>query len=88
MERKISVRDIRQAVNEEKNEFKPVRCDKSYSDNKKNSDKVYKDTEKETGAKEVEVKHNLDDKLDGNRTTLDYELELYKTVVEVCGENV
>ena len=75
MERKISVRDIRQAVNEEKNEFKPVRCDKSYSDNKKNSDKVYKDTEKETGAEEVKVKRNLADKLDGNRTTLDYELD-------------
>lgn len=72
MERKISVRDIRQAVNEEKNEFKPVRCDKSYSDNKKDSDKVYKDTAKETGAKEVKVKHDLDDKLDGNKTTLDY----------------
>ena len=75
MERKISVRDIRQSILESKNEFKPKFGDGVESENKKNNEKTYKDTKKETGAKEVEVKHDLDDKLDGNKTTLDYELD-------------
>lgn len=75
MERKISVRDIRQSILESKNEFKPKFGDGVESENKKNNEKTYKDTKKETGAKEVEVKHDLEDKLDGNKTTLDYELD-------------
>lgn len=75
MERKISVRDIRQSILESKNEFKPKFGDGVESENKKNNEKTYKDTKKETGAKEVEVKHDLNDKLDGNKTTLDYELD-------------
>lgn len=75
MERKISVRDIRQSILESKNEFNPKFGDGVESENKKNNEKAYKDTKKETGAKEVEVKHDLDDKLDGNKTTLDYELD-------------
>jgi hypothetical protein len=75
MERKISVRDIRKIINEEKNEFKPKFGDGVETENKKNNNKTYKDTKEETGAKEVEIKHDLGDKLDGNKTTLDYELD-------------
>ena len=46
------------------------------SDNKKNNDKSYKDAEKAAkdydGGLKPEKKGNLSDKLDGNRTTLDY----------------
>lgn len=75
MERKISVRDIRKAVNENKNEFKPKFGNGVESENKKNNNKAYQDIKKETNAKEVEFKHDLSDKLDGNKTTLDYELD-------------
>lgn len=75
MEKRFSVKELKQMIAEEKNEFKPVFGDGVESENKKNNDKTYKDTKSKTNAKEVEVKHELDDKTDGNKTTLDYELD-------------
>lgn len=75
MNNTISVKDIRNTILKESNEFKPVLGDKVESDNKKNNDKAYKDIEKETGAKEEKITHNVSDKKDGNRTTLDYKFD-------------
>lgn len=75
MEKRFSVKELKQMIAEEKNEFKPVFGDGVESENKKNNDKTYKDIKNETDAKEETVKHDLEDKTDGNRTTLDYEFD-------------
>ena len=75
MEKRYSVKELKQMIAEEKNEFKPVFGDGVESENKKNNKKTYKDIKNETDAKEEAVKHDLEDKTDGNRTTLDYEFD-------------
>lgn len=70
------VGDLKKLIRESSNEFKPVLGANVKSDNKKNNEKSYKDSEKKAkeydgGLREPEKK-SLTDKCDGNRTTIDY----------------
>ena len=75
-QRKFLVKDLKRMISESASEFKPVIGPHVTSDNKKNSEKAYKEAEKQ--AKELDgglkdpKKGKLSDKEDGNRTTLDY----------------
>lgn len=70
------VGDLRRIVAEQAQEFKPKLGPSVMSDNKTNNDKSYKDAEKAAkdydGGLKPEKKKELPEKLDGNRTTLDY----------------
>lgn len=70
------VGDLRRIVKESTENFKPVIGPNVIKDNAKNNEKSYKDAEKAAkdydGGLQPEKKGNLPDKLDGNRTTLDY----------------
>lgn len=70
------VGDLKAFVKESVNQFKPVLGPNVESDNKRNNDKSYKEAEKRAkdydgGLKEPK-KGELPKKLDGNKTTLDY----------------
>ena len=70
------VGDLRRIVKESTENFKPVIGPNVIKDNAKNNEKSYKDAEKAAkdydGGLQPEKKGSLPDKLDGNRTTLDY----------------
>lgn len=70
------VGDLRKIIAEQAQEFNPKVGPSVMSNNKKNNDKSYKDAEKAAkdydGGLKPEKKGKLSDKLDGNRTTLDY----------------
>lgn len=70
------VGDLRRIIAEQTQEFKPKLGPSVMSDNKTNNEKSYKDAEKAAkdydGGLKPEKKGELSDKLDGNRTTLDY----------------
>ena len=70
------VGDLRKIVKESAEKFSPVIGPGVANDNKKNNEKSYKDAEKAAkdydGGLRPEKKGNLPDKMDGNRTTLDY----------------
>ena len=79
MEVTYKVGDFRKLVMESSNEFKAKIGDGVESENKKNNDKSYKDSEKRAkdfdgGLKEPEKPNNYE-KTDGNRTTIDYNPE-------------
>lgn len=70
------VGDLRQMVRESANEFKAKLGSNVESENKRNNEKSYKESEKRAkdydgGLKDVK-KSELPDKNDGNKTTLDY----------------
>lgn len=75
-QRTFLVKDLKRMISESASEFKPVIGANVTSDNKKNSEKAYKEAEKQ--AKELDgglkdpKKGKLGDKTDANRTTLDY----------------
>lgn len=75
-QRTFLVKDLKRMISESASEFKPVIGANVVSDNKKNSEKAYKEAEKQ--AKELDgglkdpKKGKLGDKTDANRTTLDY----------------
>ena len=75
-QRTFLVKDLKRMISEGASEFKPVLGANVASDNKKNSEKAYKEAEKQ--AKELDgglkdpKKGKLSDKTDANRTTLDY----------------
>jgi hypothetical protein len=75
-QRTFLVKDLKRMISESASEFKPVIGPHVTSDNKKNSEKAYKEAEKQ--AKELDgglkdpKKGKLADKEDANRTTLDY----------------
>ena len=78
MERVISVKALRQLVAESSNEFKAVLGPNVESENKKNNGKAYSDAKKRAkdydGGLEKEVGEEKPkyEKLDANKTTLDY----------------
>ena len=75
-QRTFLVKDLKRMISESASEFKPVIGPHVTSDNKQNSEKAYKEAEKQ--AKELDgglkdpKKGKLADKEDANRTTLDY----------------
>ena len=70
------VGDLRRMIAESSQEFKPIIGTGVESDNKKNNDKSYKDSEKRAkdydGGLAKEEKKKLQPKEDYNRTTMDY----------------
>lgn len=70
------VGELKQLIRESTNEFSPVKGPNVDTDNKRNNEKSYKDAEKAAkdfdGGLKPEKKGALPDKVDGNRTTLDY----------------
>lgn len=75
-QRTFLVKDLKRMISESASEFKPVIGPHVTSDNKKNSEKAYKEAEKQAkdfdgGLKDLK-KGKLADKEDANRTTLDY----------------
>lgn len=79
-ERVYTIKDIRNLISESVNEFKSKIGDKVESSNKKENTKTYKDAKKRVkdfdgGGNEDKKEHNLSDKIDGNKTTLDYALD-------------
>lgn len=70
------VGELKRLVRESTNEFSPVKGPGVDTENKKNNEKSYKDAEKAAkdydGGLKPEKKGTLPDKVDGNRTTLDY----------------
>lgn len=70
------VGDIRRLVRESTLQYSPVKGPGVDADNKRNNEKSYKDAEKAAkdydGGLQPEKKGALPDKIDGNRTTLDY----------------
>lgn len=70
------VGELRRIVRESALQYKPVIGPGVESDNKRNNDKSYKDAEKAAkdfdGGLKPEKKGELPDKIDGNKTTLDY----------------
>ena len=70
------VGELKQLIRESTNEFSPVKGPNVDTDNKRNNEKSYKDAEKAAkdfdGGLKPEKKGTLPDKVDGNRTTLDY----------------
>lgn len=70
-----NVGDLRRIVRESM-QYSPVKGDGVDADNKRNNEKSYKDAEKAAqdydGGLKPEKKGALPDKIDGNRTTLDY----------------
>lgn len=71
-----SVGELKRIIKESKNEFDAKLGPNVMSDNKRNNEKSYKDAEKAAkdydGGLRNENKGELPEKLDGNRTTLDY----------------
>jgi hypothetical protein len=70
------VGELRQLVRESALQYSPVKGPGVDADNKRNNEKSYKDAEKAAkdydGGLQPEKKGALPDKIDGNRTTLDY----------------
>jgi hypothetical protein len=75
-QRTFLVKDLKRMISESASEFKPVIGPNVVSDNKKNSEKAYKEAEKQAkdfdGGLKDPKKGKLADKKDANRTTLDY----------------
>jgi hypothetical protein len=75
-QRTFLVKDLKRMISESASEFKPVIGPHVTSDNKKNSEKAYKEAEKQAkdfdGGLKGPKKGKLADKEDANRTTLDY----------------
>lgn len=73
---RISVKELKNLINESANEFKAKLGPNVEADNKKNNEKSYKDSEKRAkdydGGLTKEEKKTLPEKEDYNRTTLDY----------------
>lgn len=76
MMQSINVGDLRKMVMESQSEFKAVLGKGVESDNKKNNNKSYEETKTRTNAKEMKFKHDLPEKEDGNKTTLDYTFDV------------
>ena len=79
-ERVYTINDIKNLISESVNELKAKIGDGVQNANKKENEKTYKDAKKRVkdfdgGSKEDKKEHNLPDKLDGNKTTLDYALD-------------
>ena len=72
MEKSITVGGMRNLIKESQGQFNPILGNGVESENKKNTEKSYKDVKSKTDAKEVKVKHNVPEKEDRNKTTLDY----------------
>ena len=86
-ERIYTINELMTLINESASEFKAKIENGVENANKKENSKAYSDAKKKAekfdgGGKEI-VKDNkkLDDKVDGNKTTIDYEME------EPCGTN-
>ena len=79
-ERVYTINEIKNLISESVNEIKGKIGDKVESSNKKENNKTYKDAKKRAkdfdgGGEEDKKERNLPDKLDGNKTTLDYALD-------------
>lgn len=79
-ERTYTINELRTLINESSSNFKAKVADGVNSTNKKESDKTYKDTKKKIksfdgGGDELKQNRIVYDKVDGNKTTLDYEID-------------
>lgn len=86
-----TVGELKKLIAESSQEFKPVLGPNVERDNKKNNEESYKETEKKAkdydGGLNEPKKEKLQDKVDGNRTTLEYNPDIepskeYKERVE------
>lgn len=76
MEKSFSIKELKQMINENSNEFKPKLGKNVEKDNKSNNDKAYKETKKRTGATEEKPTKSKYEKTDYNRTTLDSKFDV------------
>lgn len=76
MERSFSIKELKQMINENSNEFKAKMGKNVETDNKRNNDKAYKDAKKRSGATEAKPKASKYEKTDFNRTTLDSKFDV------------
>ena len=79
-ERIYTIDELKTLIKESSNEFKAKVADGVNSKNKKENDATYKDAKKKAkdfdgGGEEVKDNKKLSDKVDGNKTTLDYSLD-------------
>lgn len=76
MEQVMTVKALKRLIAESSNEFKAIRCPKSEKEDKSNNGKAYSDAKKRAhdfdGGLTDEKKKGEYEKLDGNKTTLDY----------------
>ena len=75
-----TIDDLRKLIKESANEIKPVIGNGVNSVNKKENSEVYKSAKKKVkdfdgGGDEMKPERKLNDKVDGNKTTLDYEYD-------------
>ena len=83
-ERIYTINELKTLISESASEFKAKVGDNVNSENKKENNKAYKDADeknKKLGGGKSKKSVKLDDKIDGNKTTLDYSLEAN------CGDN-
>lgn len=85
-ERVYTINELKTLISESASEFKAKIGDGVASANEKESKSTYSTAKTKAkgldgGGSEEKVKHNLSDKEDGNKTTLDYAME------ENCGDN-
>lgn len=76
MEQVMTVKALKRLISEGSNEFKAIRCPKSEKEDKSNSGKAYSDAKKRAhdfdgGLTDTKKKGEYE-KMDGNKTTLDY----------------
>lgn len=77
-ERIYTINELKTLISESASEFKAKVGDNVNSENKKENNKAYKDADeknKKLGGGKSKKSIKLDDKIDGNKTTLDYSLE-------------
>lgn len=79
-QRTYTINELKTLIFESASEIKAKVGDGVNSANKKESSSTYKNTKEKIknfdgGGDEMEVKRNLPDKVDGNKTTLDYEYD-------------
>jgi hypothetical protein len=81
MERSFSIKELKQMINENSNEFKAKIGKDVEKENKSNNEKAVKDAKKRSGAEEAKPKESKFQKNDFNRTTLDSKFD-----VEPCSD--
>lgn len=79
-ERTYTINELRQLINESSSDFKAKVADGINSSNKKENEKTYKDAKQKVksfdgGGDEMKPERKTYDKVDGNKTTLDYAID-------------
>jgi hypothetical protein len=79
-ERTYTINELRTLINESSSDFKAKVADGVNSTNKKENEKTYKDAKQKVksfdgGGDELKQERKVYDKIDGNKTTLDYSID-------------